>query len=873
MTPVRRRLLDRMLDSLLDLDDGDRAAKLDHLGRTHPRLHAHLARLAAAADPDDRTFATVFERIGSAALSSLNEPDPPLPSGTRVGDWQLIEPIGQGGMGQVYRAERADGAFEMQAAIKFIRTSKSRRLAERLTSERRLLARLDHPGIARLLDGGTLDDGRGYLVMEWIDGVDLTEGRERLMADPETGIRRFAELAAAVAHAHQRQVVHGDIKPANVRLTPEGSIRLLDFGVARLVTDEDGTRGLAALTPAFSAPEQLVGEPASTQSDLYALGALLRWLLTGAPGTPDDPADPAALRAPRPEALAAVLDRAMRAEPGERYRSVPEFSDDLLDLLARRPIRAQRAGPVARLALWARRHRLAASLAGLTTASVIVASIALAWQAGQVRDQRDAALREAERLALLREQMVLLFRDAGRSAESEATDPRGLLGESVALAEQLYADDPETRTAVQAFLGEIYIALDDFEAAEPLLESVLAGGGAGTERLTAFAEADLAQIRLRQGDSERALELADQALGRLRQESASSTAYIADTLQIRGQALRGIGQWDAAVETLQEAYRLARRLPGPSRLRATTANNLATTMIYMGRTADALPYLERALANWRGLDRADNANALTVMGNLASLLHQRGELSAAEALYRETLRRRSRRYGESGALAAMHLNLGSLLALTGRIEEAERQIANGLTMIERFEGSDSVSYTRGLQARARLERTAGRTDRALRDIERALERYEGLVGRDHLFTSIARLDAARIVIDAGDPEGFAMLDQAVDVLQQHGSTTARFRAEAMCHAAAAKIERNLEGAGSAAGTCLSLYQGLDLAGWQNAEARLLATIAGGRVERAETAEDFDRLKSALGSESRRVQRIQRFLSAYDDEQDRRKRDR
>ncbi len=868
LTPDRRRLLDRLFDDLLDLDEAARRTRLERLAGSHPRLHAHLARLAAAADPDDDVFMTAFGRVGAAALSSLDASDEPMPAGTRIGDWRLIETIGRGGMGQVYRAERADGAFEMQAAIKFIRTSTNRRLAERLAVERQLLARLDHAGIARLIDGGTLDDGRGYLVMEWIEGRDLTDCRNALVADPAGTLRRFVDLTSAVAHAHQRRVVHGDIKPANVRMTDDGRMRLLDFGVARLVTDDSQQDGLSALTPAFSAPEQLAGDPASTQSDLYALGALLRWLLTGRPGRAGDPPAQRDLPGRRAGALRAILDRSMRADPAERYRSVPEFGDDLLALLEDRPIRAQRTGAVARFSLWARRHRLAAALLGLTAVGVVITSAALAWQAEQVREQRDAALYEARRLALLREQMVLLFREAGRQADDRPDgtvderrgesrgNPRGLLAESAALAEQLYAQDPETRAAMQAFLGEIYIALDDFEAAAPLLEAVLQQGGAETDRVTAFVQADLAQIRLRQGRSEEAVALADRALERLGERtSSSSVAYIADTLQIRGQALRGLGRWEEAIDTLQEAHRLARTLPGPSRLRATTANNLGTTLIYLGRNADALPYLERSLTNWRELDRADSPGALTVMGNVAGLRHQRGDLADAEALYRETLRRRIERYGDSGALAAMHLNLGSLLVLTGRIEEGERHIAEGLAMIERFEGRDSVSYTRGLQARARLEREAGRHARAREEIERVIERFAEQVGPDHLFTQIARMDRA-LTAAASEPGGVDALDEALDRLESVGASTARFLAEGRCREAAMRTERGLAGAAAAAAECERIYsEEIEVSEWRSAEARLLRAVAENRPASQALLRDLDTVARTLGPTHGRTERL------------------
>lgn len=866
LTPARRRILDRLLDELLDRPEHERADVLARMAGRYPRLHRHLARLARAIEPDNEAFTAVFERIGAAALSTLDEPDGTLPPGTRVGDWALVEAVGRGGMGQVYRAERADGAFEMQAAIKFIRPRSGGRLAERLAIERQLLARLDHPNIARLIDGGTLDDGRGFLVMEWIDGIDLSHAREPLLHDPDTLIERFIELASAVAHAHQRRVVHGDIKPANVRLSPDGRVRLLDFGVARLLTEDEPAEGLSALTPAFSAPEQKAGEPASTQSDLFALGALLHWLLSGEPGQAGV-AIRAKLGRSRPAALAAILERCLKTDPADRYQSVPELIADLRALLDDRPVRAQKTGALSRLGLWARRHRLAAALAALVVVSLVGGGAGLAWQAERIRQERDVARFEAERLALLREQMVLLFRQAGQSTGDRVEDTRSLLVEATALADRLYADDAETLAVVRAFLGEIHIAMDDFEAAEPLLEAALDNPALNEDRLAAFIEADLAQIRLRQGRSEDALQLVDQALERLRDsDRANRSDAIADVLQIRGQALRGLGRWDEAIDTLREAHALARRATVPTRIRATTANNLATTLLYAGRSAEALPYLERALQNWRGLGRADSAAALTVMGNLASLRHQRGDLADAEALYRETIRNRSARYGDSGALGAMHLNLGSLLALKGRIEEARDHIGEGLALIEQFEGADSVNATRGRLAWARVERAAGRYGAALQEIDLVVKRFAEQLGPEHLFTAIANMDRGLTAAEAGQPDGLEQLDAAIEALDALSPASDRYRAEARCREASLRIERGVDGGESAATTCLRLQtdsDALSVSEWRRAEARLLVWAAGPNRSAPTPAmlEDLARVQAALGPSSARVQRLAQWIQA------------
>lgn len=822
LTAARRRVLDRMLDSLLDHDAEARKRALDRLASTHPRLHRHLSRLVEASATLDNDFGTLIQRIGSAALSTLDAADEPLPGGTRIGDWRIIEPIGAGGMGLVYRAERADGAFEMQTAIKFIRSRANRKLGKRLVLERQLLARLDHPNIARIIDGGTLADGQGFLVMEWIDGEDLTECRDRTADDGERCVALFLEIAAAVGHAHQRRVVHGDIKPANVRIAPDGRVRLLDFGVARLITEVPEPENLGAMTPAFSAPEQRSGEPASTQTDIYALGALLRWMLTGDPGSEQVTTDFRPLDVPRPAALAAIVDRAMAAEPAARYPSVSELTSDLRAWLEYRPVDARPAGSMARLGLWAFRHRLAAALTGITCLAVIGAAAGLAWQAGVVRAERDMARFEAERSALLREQMVLLFREVGQNSDAGDISARDLLDESTRVAERLHANDPQMLASVKAFLGEIYIAMDDFAAAEPLLEAFVEHNPNDSDLLTAFVLADLAQVRLRQGEAARAAELTAASLAQLKKRPGNNDIRIADVLQIHGQALRGMDRWDEAITTLRLAHELARTEPAPSRLRATTANNLGTTLIYAGKNVEAEPYLQTALENWRGLDLENGSNALTVMGNLAGLLHQRGEADESMALYRETIERRRARFGESGALAAVHLNLGTLLAQHNRIDEARREVEAGLAMMMRFEGPDSINYGRARLARARVELAGGELERALEEFVAVRQRFADQLGAAHLMTGIAELYAAIARTRSSPGTSEVELEGIVERLAAHGGAAERFRAHGHCELAHARMERNPDQAATSADECLDIRSNRVASGpAQVAEARLL----------------------------------------------------
>ena len=881
LTPARRTLLDRLLDQVLDLESDQRQEALTAMARTHPRVHAHLARLVDASTEPTQYLETLFNRVGSAALEAVEPETPKLPAGTRIGDWRIVDAVGAGGMGQVYRAERADGSFEMTAAIKFIRTPNHAQLNDRLALERQLLARLDHPNIARIMDGGTLDDGQTYLVMEWVDGQDWSDCHDRLRTAQHGGLQHLIEVASAVQHAHQRRVVHGDIKPANIRIMDNDRVRLLDFGVARLLSNDGDAhdRKALALTPAYAAPEQLAGEPASTQSDIFSLGKLMTWLLTGTTEPDQRTVESAINRRPRTKAIKAIIQQATAADPGQRYGAVSELINDLQALIEQRPVSVQRNSTIQRLFLWARRHRLAAATASLAALSIVVGTAGLAWQERIVRAERDLARFEAERATLIREQLTLLFREAGEEIQQENVTARDLLAESVRVAEQLHADDPEVLAAVRAFLGELYIAMDDFAAADPLLTAFVndADARGSPDLLRAVVLADLSQIRLRQGESEAALALVDESLSILADHPADNRARLGDILTIRGQALRGLGRWDEAINSAERGLAMAQQVvSAPSRLLATIENNLATTMIYSGRTMEALPHLRKALDNWRGLGLEDSSSALTVMTNLASLLHQQGNLEQAEQLYRESIERRRQRFGESGALGAAYLNLGTLLTQRYELELAGQHVQQGIELIERFEGEQTINQARGLLVRSRWRLAVGDFIDAHDDVSEALRLFDQTLGSDHLFSRVAQAQQAMIVAQAARDE-FANLNQLTSApvrnqiedvignLENLKPQSNRFLAQALCELARYDLaERSPERALEAASQCLDLR--LELTSernWEVAEAQTIVAAAelvmGSQQAENELQQARSHLVQVLGDQHPKVQWCERWL--------------
>jgi eukaryotic-like serine/threonine-protein kinase len=349
LSAAQRIRVDELLDVLLDTPAEARADYLDRNGGEDPAVLHEVESLLRAAQQLGGFLATPA-RLGAEV------PIEPIPAEMRVGAWKVIRHIGRGGMGVVYEAVRAEGDFAQRVAIKLLRNEAIAEL-ERFHVERQILARLEHPGIARLYDGGIAADGRPYMAMELVEGEPITEHCARTRATLSQRMRLFMQVCEAVAYAHRNLVVHRDLKPANILVTARGQVKLLDFGVAKLIAaeDENLTRTVGApLTPASAAPEQLLGAPVTTATDVYTLGLLLFELLTGTrPWSPAGEPIAHAMRvvlerpAPAPSVTAAALSdpplsarllrgdfdaivaKALRKEPSHRYETVDALKLDV----------------------------------------------------------------------------------------------------------------------------------------------------------------------------------------------------------------------------------------------------------------------------------------------------------------------------------------------------------------------------------------------------------------------------------------------------------------------------------------------------------------------------------------------------------------
>lgn len=503
-------------------------------------------------------------------------PNAPELAGQVLGAWTLVAPLGSGGMGEVWRARRSDGAHGGEAAIKLLHSPwRGEAQRARFRREGELLARLTHPHIAQLLDIGEALLGATrtrYLVLELVEGERIDAWCEARRLAVEARLRLFLQVCDAVAHAHARLVVHRDLKPGNILVTAEGQVKLLDFGVAKLLEDETGAELTAqvpaGLTPEYAAPEQLRGEPVSTATDVYALGRLLCLLLTGQrePG-------PALRGEP-----ALIVARALKDKPDERYAGAAALADDVCRHLDHQPISARPDSLAYRCAKFARRYRLQLAALALVLASLLAGMAATAWQ------WREAA-REAERTRRVQSVLTELLAGLSPDASGSATVPMiELLRRSWAEAKRRLGDDPALLAEVARPLGLLLAQSGDMKlAAEALALAHARLQGRGDDGRTAALELAHAQRQLGRN------ELSRELMRALLERRIDDPVAISALTQLGEMALES-GQLDEALGLLQRAEHLARERFGPRHER-------------YARVADAQASLARAQGRWDDVRR------------------------------------------------------------------------------------------------------------------------------------------------------------------------------------------------------------------------------------------------------------------------------
>ena len=602
----RWQRLSPWLDQVLEIAIEQRQAWLDDLAGRDAALAAELSAFLAGAATDKA--ARILE--GAAPAVAM-----PTLAGRRIGAYTLLEPLGEGGMGSVWLAERSDGRFEGRAAVKLLHAGLVQRgLAERFRREGAILARLAHAHIARLVDAGLTDEGQPYLVLEHVAGERIDRWCDARQMDQRSRIVLFAQVLQAVQHAHAQLVVHRDLKPANVMVNAEGAVKLLDFGIAKLL-DDDGALAEASeltrdagrvLTPLYAAPEQTRGDAVSTATDVYALGLLLYLLLTGqhprvdgrgkdvggsgelplasrvvadaARRSDEDLRSAAALRGTTPVRLAHalagdidnILAKALRVEPGERYAAVAALADDLQRHLDGHTVSARPDSWAYRTSRFVKRHKAGVALATVALAAIVTAAGVAEHQRREAEYERDLASRQRENAEAI---VMFLGEQLGQADERDRpADPGQRVDLAQRRAEQLFHDVPEVLVQLHGRFHSMNASLNRIEAADRIAAAIEAAARQSPDPIVQ-AEAWCGPHRDNLSDAE-AITRVDRGLALL-DAGSGSRATRSRCLFHRSSHLKSMARFDEALHDLdasQEAEPpLLRRTASLSYLRARVA--------------------------------------------------------------------------------------------------------------------------------------------------------------------------------------------------------------------------------------------------------------------------------------------------------------
>ncbi len=707
--------VEALFDEAFELPPDERAAFLTRACAGDTELQQHVERLLVATQVPGGILETPIIE-GAATMLATGESLPPEPgAGAVVAHWRIVERIGTGGMGAVYLADRADGAFEQQVALKLVKSGLAHDdFLRRFLRERQILARLEHPKIARLVDGGADASGRPYFAMEYVRGLAITTYCEQRALDVRARLKLFVQVCEAVHYAHTNLVVHRDLKPSNVLVTDEGNVKLLDFGIAKMLHESDDaalpeeTRlGLRVLTPDYAAPEQVRGDAITTATDVYALGAMLYELVSGhrphrlssytaaeveRAVCETDPLPPSTVavrdgeatghrkrtsEAARPERLRrqlrgdldAIVLQALQKEPARRYASAEALAQDLNRHLTGRPVEARRESVAYRLRKLVRRHTVGVAAAALVTLSLLVGLAGTIWQA-RAAAREAATAREVS--AFLTSLFELSDPDVSNGAQITA---RELLDVGARRVEVELAGQPDVQAEMLTLLGEIHRKLGLYDRADTLLTRALAlrrehGAAAADLAAVLYALGNLRADQSRLDEAEQAhrdaLQIREASLGR-------NAADVARSLRDLASVLRTKGQHDEAEQMQRRALAIDIRVHGEGHPEVARDYETLTTILrgkgdYEGATAAALRTLELREATL-GDQHLETA---TARNNLALLYTETGNLDEAERLYRNVLAFDLERLGEIHPYTAtVTNNLAYVLQRKGNLEEAE----------------------------------------------------------------------------------------------------------------------------------------------------------------------------------------------------------
>jgi serine/threonine-protein kinase len=781
-----------LLAPALELAPGERVTWLAELRRTEPADARELERLLAAEAALD---AARFLENGAGPLDGEAAEARPAPAlaGWQLGAWTLERPLGQGGMGTVWLARRSDGRFEGTAAVKLLNLALLDQIgAARFQREGTVLARLNHPHIASLLDAGVTAGGQPYLVLEYVEGERIDRWCDDRRLGPEARLQLFLDILQAVGHAHANLIVHRDLKPSNILVTPAGSVKLLDFGIAKLIEAEGGEGASTtlteaagrAMTPEYAAPEQVTGGPITVATDVYSLGVLLYILLAGRHPTghgsrsaaehlrhvveTDPPrlstapanADELASSVPRLRRLYAgdldnIVAKALKKRPEERYASIGAFADDLRRYLRHQPVSARRDSFGYRAAKFVRRNRLPLALG-------VAAAIALGAAGLRERELRGRAEAEARKAVAVRDYLLTVFGAADPYAapgdSAGGITARSLLDRGVERIDTALADQPEIRTELRGALGQVYLNLGVYDRASDQLERTLREQRAlhgPSDPAVAEAMDQLGLVRVRQGNLPAAdslltgaLDLRRRLLGTDQDETAQSLEHLAD-LRFKRNDFAG------AEPLLREALAIQTRLHGDSSLAVATAKlAVADVLRTKGSSAEAMPLYREALGIRERRLGENHPLTAEAVGSMASAVEALGQHAEAERLLRRMIAAQRRAFGNAHPTLASSLNaLGQMIYKAGdRADEAETLLREALAINRKALGENHPAVADNIGNLAIIARDRGDLDEAEHLLRQGLAIDRAIYGREHVTVSFDLNELAAVFRARGQPD-------------------------------------------------------------------------------------------------------------------------
>ena len=740
--------------------------------------------------------------------------------GDRIGPYRVLRTLGAGGMGEVYLAERADAQFEQQVAIKVVHGGTlAVSMHSRLKLERQILAQLDHPNIAHLLDGGALPDGSAYIVMEYIDGVAIDVFCDSNRLDVTARLKLFQMVCGAVHYAHQNLIVHRDLKPSNILVTSAGIPKLLDFGIAKLLDDRQAARHTLAvtqadiriMTPDHASPEQVRGHAITTSSDVYVLGVLLYKLLCGSSpffissmrlseieraicerdpvppsqmvGADDLPESKSIAETRRTSAkrLRRALDgdlnnivlMAMRKEPERRYGSAEQLASDIQRFLEGKPVIARRDTVPYRTSKFVKRHWLPVSAAAAATFMIVAFSVTtyeqslrIAAERDRVAQQRELAEHERARAEEVSSFLVNLFKlsDPGENRGNQVT-ARELLDSGSKRLQSGLQDQPATKAALLSTVGTVYDSLGQYQDALPLLGESLQLQTSTHDISHIDTLLELGRAYMGAGNLVAAEAPMLQALHLAQSDTGAVSVETGRALWTLGMLRYQQGKNSEAKDLYVRSLGILNSSKAPQTDISPVLNDLATVYISEHQWAQAKQAYEQALEIDRRALGDDHPRVAFRLQNLAIVAQNMGDLRQAEALYLEAIKRQEHTYGDRHPETVIAKgNYGMLLQREGRLTEAEPLLRDAVATRVSLYGPDNYNVGYARVSLAILLHDKGDFVNSESEFRQALAIYDNSLPANHQYRASLLMHFARLLVDRNkSSEALAKSEESIKI--------------------------------------------------------------------------------------------------------------